>query len=47
MGRQVYISDEHHRKLKLASAERGKQMGEIVEEHIEDMELKNWEGETV
>lgn len=47
MGRQVYISDEHHRKLKLASAERDKQMGELVEEYIEDMDLKNWEGEAV
>lgn len=47
MGRQVYISDEHHRKLKLASVERDRQMGEMVEEFIEDMELKNWQEETV
>jgi len=47
MGKQVYISDEHHRKLKLASAERGEQMGKLVEEYIEQMNLMNWNDEIV
>jgi len=45
MGRQVYISDEHHRKLKIASAQQDKQMGELVEEYIESIELNNWKEE--
>lgn len=43
MGRQVYISDEHHKKLKIASTQREKDMGEIVEEHIEDIDVPGWE----
>lgn len=47
MGRQVYISDEHHTKLKIASAQRDKQMGEIIEEYIESMELSSWKREYI
>jgi len=42
MGKQVYISDEMHTKLKIASTVRGKDMGDIVDEHIEEMDVPGW-----
>jgi len=41
MGKQVYISDDHHRKLKIASAEREQNMGELVEQFIENMDVES------
>jgi hypothetical protein len=41
-GKQVYISDEMHTKLKIASTIKGKDMGDIVDEHIEDMDVPGW-----
>lgn len=40
MGRQVYISDDHHSKLKILSAQRDIPMGELVEQCIDDMEIE-------
>jgi len=42
MGKQVYISDKCHKKLKLASMLRDENMGAIVEGFIEDMEVDGW-----
>lgn len=43
MGKQVYISEGHHKKLKMASTQLDKDMGEIVEEHIDDLDVPGWE----
>lgn len=41
-GKQVYVTEERHRKLKLASLNRDEDMGEIVGEFIDSMEVKGW-----
>lgn len=38
-GKQVYIDEAHHKKLKLASTIEDKPMGTLVEEYIENMTL--------
>lgn len=43
MGKQVYISDKMHTKLKIASTIKGKDMGDIVDERIEEMDVPGWE----
>jgi len=44
MGKQVYISDRHHKKLKMASGHSGEAMGEIVERKIEGLQVPGWDG---
>jgi len=44
MGKQIYVSDEHHTKLKIASAQRGEDMKDIVESFIDnELEVDNEE----
>lgn len=42
-GRQVYISEQHHKKLKVASAVEDRDMGDIVEGFIDEMDIEGWE----
>lgn len=42
-GRQVYISEEHHKKLKMSSTLTGDDMGEIVERFIDGLDVPGWE----
>lgn len=42
-GKQVYITEERHAKLKVASLKRDTPMGEILGEKIDDMEVDNWQ----
>lgn len=42
-GKQVYITEERHTKLKVASLMRDEDMGEIVGKQIDDMDVPNWE----
>jgi len=39
MGRQIYVSDEHHRKLKEVSKFRGEDMKTMAEEWIESLDV--------
>lgn len=39
MGRQIYVSDEHHKKLKMISSYRGEDMKSMAEEWIESLDV--------
>jgi hypothetical protein len=39
MGKQVYISDQHHRKLKAVASIRDRKMKDMVEEFVESLDF--------
>ena len=43
MGKQVYISDQHHKRLKVASMITEQDMNEIVEKKIEEIDVDGLE----
>jgi hypothetical protein len=42
-GKQIYVGEEYHRKLKMISAAQDRDMKDIVEEQIQQMEIPSFE----
>jgi len=42
-GKQIYVGEEYHRKLKMISAAEDRDMKDIVEEQIQQMEIPRFE----
>jgi len=42
-GKQIYVGEEYHRKLKMISAAENRDMKDIVEEQIQQMETPKFE----